>query len=313
MKALRIATRKSPLALAQAQRVARLLERALARRCELVPLVTSGDRRDRRAPAGAVSGKGLFTREIEEALLQGRAELAVHSAKDLPGETAPGLVLAAFPERADPRDALVAQGGVRCLVDLPQGAKIGTGSLRRRSQLSALRPDFVLAPLEGNVDTRLGRLEKGDFDALLLAAAGLDRLERSDCIDERVAPELVLPAAGQGALCIETRAASPLCAALEAVDDPGVRTLVEAERSFLRALSGDCNVPLAAFAERLADGRLRLRALVAEPDGTGRLDADETSEFSLGAARELGERTAQRVAQAGGAELLARLRAAAQA
>lgn len=312
MKRLRIATRKSPLALAQAQRVASLLERALACRCELVPLVTSGDRR-RRALPGAVSGKGLFTRELEEALLQGRAELAVHSAKDLPGETAPGLALAAFPERADPRDALVAKGAVRRLLDLPQGAKVGTGSLRRRSQLTLLRPDLVPTPLEGNVDTRLGRLEKGDFDALLLAAAGLDRLARADCIDERVAPEQVLPAAGQGALCIEAREASPLCSELAAVDDLEVRTRVEAERSFLRTLGGDCNVPLAAFAERLEGGRLRLRALVAEPDGADRFGADETSEFSLHAARELGEAVAQRVARAGGAEILARLRAAAQA
>ncbi len=313
MNRLRIATRKSPLALAQAQRVARLLENALGCRCELAPLVTSGDRRSRRTMPGAVSGKGLFTRELEEALLQGRAELAVHSAKDLPGETAPGLFLAAFPERADPRDALVARGAARRLVDLPQGAKVGTGSLRRRSQLSLLRPDLVLAPLEGNVDTRIGRLESGDFDALLLAAAGLDRLARADCIDERIPPELVLPAAGQGALCIETREESPLCSELAAVDDPEVRIPVEAERSFLRALSGDCNVPLAAFAERVPGGRLRLRALVAEPDGQGRIDADESSEFSLHAARELGEAAAQRVARAGGAEILARLRAAAPA
>jgi hydroxymethylbilane synthase len=303
MKRVRLATRASALALAQSGAVARALE-------ELVPLTTSGDRLAE-ASLAKIGGKGLFVKEIEEALLDGRADLAVHSAKDLPASTRAGLVLAAFPPRADPRDALVARAAGSTLLGLPRGARVGTGSARRSSQLLALRPDLVLVPLRGNVDTRLRRLHERELDAILLACAGLERLGRTEVIDERIDPGALLPAVGQGTLALQTRAGDPLERELRALDDAVTRSCLVAERAFLTALEGDCNVPLAAFAEPLAGGRLRLRALVASTDGRSLVRSER--EASAADAALAGRRAAEHVLANGGEAILARLRAEAGA
>ena len=306
MKRVRIATRGSALALAQAGGVGRALEAALGCAAELVPLVTSGDRLPD-ASLAKVGGKGLFVKEIEEALLDGRADLAVHSAKDLPAEVHGGLVLAAFPLRADPRDALVARVGGAKLQGLRFGAKVGTGSARRASQLRALRPDLEVVPLRGNVDTRLKRLLERDLDAVLLACAGLERLSLSHVIQERIDPALVLPAVGQGTLALQTRAADPLAREVQVLDDALTRACLVAERAFLTALEGDCNVPLAALAEVSGDGQLRLRALVSSPDG--RRVARSEQWAPVAEAELAGRRAADEVRAAGGAEILSALRA----
>jgi hydroxymethylbilane synthase len=309
MRRIRIATRRSALALAQSGAVARALGEALGCETELVPLVTSGDRLAD-APLARIGGKGLFVKEIEEALLDGRADLAVHSAKDLPAGTSPGLALAAFPKRADPRDALIARAAGATLLGLPQGARVGTGSARRTSQLLALRPDLVLVPLRGNVDTRLSRLYERDLDAIVLACAGLERLGRAGEIHERIDPGLLLPAVGQGTLALQTRAGDPLEAELRALDDAETRACLLAERAFLAELEGDCNVPLAAFAEPAPGGRLRLRALVASTDG--RALARSEAAAAAGEAEAAGRRAGREVLAKGGAEILARLRAEAR-
>ena len=305
MKRVRIATRRSALALAQSGAVAQAVAQALGCETELVPLTTSGDRLAD-APLARVGGKGLFVKEIEEALLDGRADLAVHSATDRPAATRAGLVLAALPKRADPRDALIARASGATLLGLPRGARVGTGSARRTSQLLALRPDLVLVPLRGNVDTRLRRLFERDLDAIVLACAGLERLGRADEIHERIDPDLLLPAVGQGTLALQTRAGDPLEHELRALDDAVTRACLVAERAFLGELEGDCNVPLAAFAEPAGGERLRLRALVASPDGRALVRSEQrTSRADAGAA---GRRAGQEVLVGGGAEILARLR-----
>jgi hydroxymethylbilane synthase len=303
---VRIATRGSALALAQSGAVARALEAALGCETELVPLVTSGDRLAD-ASLAAVGGKGLFVKEIEEALLDGRADLAVHSAKDLPAQVHAGLALAAFPPRADARDALVGRAPGTKLTALRQGARVGTGSARRASQLRALRPDLEVVPLRGNVDTRLRRLVERDLDAIVLACAGLERLGLADVIQERIDPALVLPAVGQGTLALQTRAGDALEARVRALDDATTRACLAAERAFLVALEGDCFVPLAAFAEVTGDGRLRLRALVASPDGRALVRSEQWA--GLAQAEQAGRRAADEVRAAGGDAILAALRA----
>jgi hydroxymethylbilane synthase len=303
---LRIATRGSPLALAQSGGIARRIEEALGVETELVLVRTSGDRIENVSLA-KLGGKGLFVKEIEEALLEGRADLAVHSAKDLPAAIAPGLVLAAFPERGDPRDALVGRGARRGLADLPRGARVGTGSVRRRSQLCALRPDLEIVPLRGNVDTRLRKLEEEGLDAVILACAGLDRLGLAGRIHERVDPNLLLPSVGQGTLAIEAREGDPLAGDLAAVDHPGTRAELAAERAFLSRLAGDCNVPLAALAERPSRDRVVLRGLVASPDGRRVVRA--TAEAPLADAALAGSRAADQVLGAGAASILEAIRA----
>jgi hydroxymethylbilane synthase len=303
---LRIATRGSPLALAQSGGIARRIEETLGVETELVEVRTSGDRIENVSLA-KLGGKGLFVKEIEEALLEGRADLAVHSAKDLPAAIAPGLVLAAFPERADPRDALVGRGARRGLADLPRGARVGTGSVRRRSQLLAMRPDLEVVPLRGNVDTRLRKLEEEGLDAVILACAGLDRLGLGDRIHERVDPNLLLPSVGQGTLAIEAREGDPLAGDLAAVDHPGTRAELAAERAFLSRLAGDCNVPLAALAERPSRDRVVLRGLVASPDGRRVVRA--TAEAPLADAARAGIRAANQLLGAGAAAILEAIRA----
>jgi hydroxymethylbilane synthase len=298
MKPLRIATRASQLALTQTQWVARRIEERLGVATELVPLRTTGDRLTDVSLA-KVGGKGLFVKELEEALLDERADLAVHSAKDLPARTPDGLTLVAFPERADPRDAFVAGGRYASLAELPEGARVGTGSVRRAAQLLEWRPDLAVLPLRGNVTTRLERLAEGRFDAVILACAGLDRLLLGDRIDERVPPERLLPAVGQGVLAIEARAVGSLAADLATLSDPAAAVALAAERALLARLEGDCNVPLAAFAEPSAGG-LRLRGLVASPDGRriARAEAEGAD------AEALGRRVADALLAGGAREIL---------
>ncbi len=299
---VRIATRRSDLALVQARRVAAALSDALGVETELVPLETTGDRL-KDAHLAEVGGKGLFVKEIEQALLDRRADVAVHSAKDLPAELAPGLVLAAFPERADPRDALVSRTRGTRLDALPEGARIGTGSVRRTAQLLAQRPDLRVEPLRGNVPTRLAKLDAEALDAVVLACAGLERLGLSDRIDERLAPELMLPSPAQGILAVEARADDPLARDLATLDEPDVRRSAEAERAFLAAVEGDCKVPVAALAEIQGD-EVHVRGLVASLDGT---------KLARGSARDAdavraGRLAARAMLDDGGAAILAALR-----
>jgi hydroxymethylbilane synthase len=264
---LTYATRKSPLALAQCRAfVARL--KACHPSLELVELqvVTTGDKVQDRSLA-EIGGKGLFVKEIEEALLDSRADLAVHSIKDVPGVLPAGLTLACVPTREDPRDVLVSPQ-YKTLAALPSGAKVGTGSLRRKLSLLALRPDLDVVPIRGNVDTRLRKLESEGFAGIVLARAGLLRLGLSERTTEVLSPEVSLPAIGQGALGIEIRESDPNTRELlHAVHDTETASCVAAERGVLVALGGDCKTPIAAYAERHG-GDMRLRAFVADPDGS---------------------------------------------
>ena len=257
MPPLRVATRGSALARWQAERVVQLL----GVEADYVIVSTRGDER-RDVPIHAMGGTGVFVKEVEQAVLDGRAHVAVHSAKDLPSETSPELVLAALPERADARDALVG----RPLDEIPTGGRVGTGSVRRRAQLAARRPDLGFGELRGNIPTRL---EKADgFDAVVLAGAALDRLGLADRIAERVDPSVVLPQVAQGALAAECRFDDDGARELLAgIDDAGVRAAVTAERSYLAELGGGCNLPCGALAESGDNGSLRLEALLGSLDG----------------------------------------------
>ena len=257
MAPLRVATRGSALARRQAERVVEMLDVA----AEYVIVSTRGDER-RDLPIHAMGGTGVFVKEVEQAVLDGRADVAVHSAKDLPSATPPELVLGALPERGDPRDALVG----RALDDIPTGGRIGTGSVRRRAQFASVRPDLGFGELRGNIPTRLEKA--GAFDAVVVAAAALDRLGLADRIAERVDPSVVLPQVAQGALAVECRAGDDQTRTLLArIDDPGVRAAVVAERAFLARLGGGCNLPCGALAETADDGSLQLDALLGSLDG----------------------------------------------
>lgn len=263
---LTYATRRSALALAQCRAFVARLAAAHAG-LELVEeqVVTTGDRIQDR-PLSEVGGKGLFVKEIEEALLARRADVAVHSIKDVPGVLPPGLLIACIPTREDPRDVLVAPAH-GTLAALPPGAKIGTSSLRRAVSLRAARPDVVIVPLRGNVDTRLRKVDAGECDAIVLARAGLVRLGLEARATETLSPDVSLPAVGQGALGIECREDDDATRALlAALHDEGTSRAVAAERAVMVALEGDCKTPLGAFGERDGD-ELRLRAFVCEPDG----------------------------------------------
>lgn len=301
MRALRCGTRGSALARAQAEGVRVALERCRpGLRVELVVVRTTGDRlREGPLPGG----KGLFVKELEEGLLAGELDLAVHSMKDLPAVLPPGLVVGAVPRREDPRDVLVAggRGGIR---GLARGARVGTASVRRRAQLARLRPDLVIAFLRGNVDTRLRRWRAGEVDALLLAAAGLRRLGIDEPSAEPVAPEELLPAVGQGALALECRMEDePVRELLRTIADPDAEATVAAERSFLLAVGGDCNTPLAAYAT-VAGTSLELRARVLAPDGSAALDAAATA--SREDAEALGQHVARLLEAQGARQLLRR-------
>lgn len=257
MTPLRVATRGSALARRQAERVVQLLDVD----AEYVIVSTRGDER-RDLPIHAMGGTGVFVKEVEQAVLDGRADVAIHSAKDLPSATPSELVLGALPERGDPRDALVG----RALDDIPTGGRVGTGSVRRRAQLASVRPDLGFGELRGNIPTRLEKA--GAFDAVVVAAAALDRLGLADRIAERVDPSVVLPQVAQAALAVECRAGDDETRSLLArIDDAGVRATVVAERAFLARLGGGCNLPCGALAEAHDDGSLQLDALLGSLDG----------------------------------------------
>jgi hydroxymethylbilane synthase len=296
-----LATRKSKLALAQARAYAAslvALHPGLA--VEELHVVTSGDRFQDR-PLQEIGGKGLFVKEIEEALLEGRADFAVHSIKDVPAELAAGLTMAAIPKREDPRDVLVTRGGVD-LGGLPQGAAVGTSSLRRSTLLRAKRGDLRYEVLRGNVDTRLRKLDEGQVDAIVLAHAGLRRLGLAARVTQVLEPETMLPAVGQGALGIECRADDERVRGLLAASDDGeTRVAVEAERAFLRAVGGSCNLPVAAYCVA-TERDLWLRGMLADGDGSNARFGERR------AARPADPRAAIDVAARLGADLGASLR-----
>jgi hydroxymethylbilane synthase len=306
MTRIRVATRGSELALTQARQVARRIELELGAETQLVILKTTGDRLQDVSLA-KLGGKGLFVKEIEEALLDGRADVAVHSAKDLPAAIPPGLEFAAYPERADPRDALVGREQGAALATLARGARVGTGSVRRAAQLRAYRPDLEIVPLRGNVPTRLRKLEEQGLDAVILACAGLERLGLAERIDERIAPEILLPAVAQGVLALEARVGDPVARDLGALNDARAASSAAAERGFLIRLGGDCNVPLAALAEQTQSGGLRLRALLAAKDGRRILRYQ--AEGRPAEAASLGVAAAEAILGEGGDALLEELRA----
>ena len=266
MSTLTIGTRGSKLALAQTQAVVDLLTRAHPRlRLTIKRISTQGDRViDKALPA--IGGKGLFTAEIEQALLKGQVQLAVHSMKDLPTAMPSGLCIAGVPPREDPRDALVSRSGMR-LAELPAGARVGTSSLRRKAQVLGARPDLEVCDIRGNVDTRLRKLAEGQVDAVVLAAAGLARLGRLDAVTEHLDVEVMVPAVGQGALAIQAACGSDGAALAASVTDPDTEVCVAAERALLAAIGGGCHVPVAGYATVDAEGSVQLTGLICSPDG----------------------------------------------
>lgn len=264
---LRIATRKSALALWQAEHVAALLQSLPeVTDVKLVPLSTKGDEILDRS-LQKIGGKGLFIKELEIAMQAGEADLAVHSMKDVPAEMPPGFCIAAVLERANPADALLTNDG-KTLDELRQGAKIGSSSLRRQAQLKALRPDVVIEPLRGNVNTRLAKLEAGDYDAIMLACAGVQRLGLDQKVSEIFTPDRLLPAAAQGIIgieCLSDRA--ELRAVLDKLNHAPTSQVIKAERGIAKFLEANCQSPVAAYAE-INDGKLNLQAVVALPDGS---------------------------------------------
>jgi hydroxymethylbilane synthase len=275
---LRIGTRGSALALHQANLVrdglrARHSDLAGEDAVVLVPIRTTGDRVQDRLLA-EIGGKGLFTKEIEAALLGRRIDLAVHSLKDMETVLPDGLEIGCVLAREDPRDALVSRGGAS-LAELPAGARVGTASLRRRAQLLLRRPDLTVVPVRGNVDTRLAKMEAGEVDALVLALSGLIRLGRASVVSEILNPAIMLPAVGQGAVAVECRCDDDTVKSrLAALHDPASAACVAAERAMLAALDGSCRTPIAGFAE-WRNGRVRLAALLLTPDGSARRHAED--------------------------------------
>ncbi|MDH4043877.1 MAG: hydroxymethylbilane synthase [Gemmatimonadota bacterium] len=270
-RAIRLGTRASQLARWQTAHIASILRTANPElTCSEVTLSTEGDRDDR-TPLPEIGGKGVFTEALEAALRAGQIDVAVHSLKDVPVEDTPGLVLAALCFRTDPRDVVIAPDRAT-LAALPHGARVGTCSTRRSAQLLALRPDLSLAALRGNVDTRVRKALDGEYDAIVIAAAGVTRLGLGGAVTEYLPLERMLPAPGQGALAVQCRADDPdVLALVRALDDPEVRATTEAERAFLEGLGGGCAAPIAAHArveDSAAGQRVALRGLVAALDGT---------------------------------------------
>jgi hydroxymethylbilane synthase len=294
---VRVATRGSALALTQARAVAA----ALPGETEIVEVTTAGDRGE------AVSDKSRWVAALERVLLDGGADVAVHSAKDVPGELPDGLAIVAVPARADARDALC---GASALEALPAGARVGTRSLRRRALLLAAREDLEVVPLGGNVDTRLRKLAAGEADALVLAHAGLERLGRTDEAGAVLDPEVFVPAPGQGALALEARADDgAVRAALAALHDPDGAACLTAERALAAGLGGSCHTPIGGHAEPLPGGALRLRAFVGLPDGSAWLR--DAAEGDAAKPEALGRAVASRLLAAGARDLLAEAEAAA--
>ena len=298
---LRVATRGSALARWQADHVVALLHKVDPTiEAEVVVVETSGDRR-LDVPIWELGGKGVFVKEVQAAVLDGRADLAVHSAKDLPSDTPPGLVIAAVPERAEVRDALVGS----TLADLAPGSIVATGSLRRRAQLANRRPDLRFEGLRGNMATRIGRVGQADIAAVVVAAAALDRLGWGDRVAERLDTDVVLPQVGQGALAVECRSDDEDTRfALGRIQHVPSRRAVDAERGFLSELGGDCSLPAAAHAS-LAGDSVRVRGLVATPDGATVVRHEVSGPATAGAA--MGRSVARHLLdEQGGARLLGR-------
>lgn len=300
-KKLRLGTRKSVLALAQSNWVKEEIETHWpGSNVNLVKFTTKGDR-ILDVPLAKVGGKGLFVKEIEDALLRKDADFAVHSLKDVPAELPEGLEVTIFPDREDPRDALISKAGLR-LEELPKGARVGTSSLRRIAQLKNARPDLEVAPLRGNIDTRLRKLDEGQYDAIILAAAGLIRLGLEQRIIQLLEPEVMLPAVGQGALGIEFRSIdTEVKRILASIHHEKTSICVRAERAFLFRLEGGCQVPIGAFAQ-LKEETLELEGMVGNETGTDiiRMKRQGTADQPEALGTILGEK----VLAAGGAEIL---------
>jgi hydroxymethylbilane synthase len=303
--AVTLGTRTSPLAMVQTERAIELLQitwEGLG--CSIVPIVTEGDRSQTNGvPLPEVGGKGLFTEALENALRQGRIDLAVHSLKDLPTEDSPGLLIGAISLRDDARDCLVARDGL-AFDQLPAGARIGTSSLRRAAQLRGMRHDLEIVSIRGNVDTRIRRVHEGELDAVVLAAGGIWRLERQDDVTEWFAPERMVPAPGQGALALQCRVDDEETQELLAkISDPGAWAEGIAERGFLRTLDAGCTAPVGAYAHATAPRELRMVGLVSSIDGR-----DVVRVQGEGDPDELGERLAREALSAGAQEILEAIR-----
>ena len=290
------------MALWQASYVAEAIKKEHPSYCvELRELTTKGDR-ILDAPLAKIGGKGLFTKELEQAMLDGAVDLAVHSLKDMPTEVPDGLVIGAITTRLDPGDAFVS-AHYAAVEDLPVGARVGTSSLRRRAQLLAVRPDLTICDLRGNVNTRLAKLDAGEFDAIVLAAAGLKRLGFERRIRSILPRSVMLPAVGQGALAIECRAGdTEILSAIAFLRDAGMTTAAQAERAFLRRVEGGCQIPVGVYAEVDADGQISIDAMIASVDGQRicRSDAHGAGEQ----AEVLGTALAEELLDAGGREIL---------
>lgn len=301
MKTLKIATRQSPLALWQAEHIrARLQELHPDLTVELVKFVTQGDK-ILDTPLAKIGGKGLFVKELEAALLDGRADLAVHSMKDVPMALPEGLTLAVICEREDPLDAFVSNNFEK-FADLPQGARVGTSSLRRKSQILKQRPDLQIIDLRGNVGTRLGKLDDGQYDAIILASAGLKRLGLENRIRHSIEPNVSLPAVGQGALGLECRADDQeVLALIQPLLHIETDVCVRAERAFNAYLEGGCQVPIAGYAT-LQDGKIHIEGRVGSVDGQTLLRAELNDEIHN--AQQLGENLARNLLEQGAGDLL---------
>jgi hydroxymethylbilane synthase len=297
-----IGARGSKLSLWQANHIAGLLRTAHPQlTVSIETFVTTGDK-FLDAPLAKLGGKGLFTKEIETAMLLGEVDLAVHSLKDMPAELPSGLMIAAVTKRHDPEDAFVSNSypSLECL---PLGARLGTSSLRRKAQILSKRPDLVVMNLRGNVDTRLRKLDNGEYDAIVLAVAGLKRLGLGERITQVLPREVCLPAVGQGALAIETRSDDVTVQGLVAcLEDNPTRQVITAERAYLQVLEGSCQIPVGVFGQIL-DGKLQLEAVVLSLDGTKKIS--DVIHGSRDDAAALGKQLAERMLAAGGSELLA--------
>jgi hydroxymethylbilane synthase len=303
---LRLGSRRSPMAVAQSRLVADQITAATGREVEIVGVTTLGD--VNRAALTQIGGTGVFVSALREALLRGEIDFAVHSLKDLPAVQPADVALAAVPRRDDPRDALVARDGAK-LADLPAGARIGTGSPRRAIQVLALRADLHCVPIRGNADTRIGKIDKGEVDAVILAYAGLERIGHLGAVTQVFEPEEMLPAPGQGALAVECRTTdSDLAELLGAVSDPHAVAAAVAERSLLEALGAGCHAPVAGYAATApragvsGERRLDMHAVVMSADGTTMLRAHGGG--PMAAARQLGRDLAADLFRSGAAELI---------
>jgi hydroxymethylbilane synthase len=301
-KTIKIGTRASLLAMAQSTNIKNLIEaRYPDVKVELVKIVTKGDK-ILDVPLAMVGGKGLFVKEIEDAMLQHEVDIAVHSMKDVPAELPEELHLGIITKREDPRDAFISND-YKTLADLPQGARVGTSSLRRKSQLGLMRSDLIISDLRGNLDTRLRKLDEKQYDAIILAAAGLNRLKISARVASFFNPTDMLPAVGQGAVGIELRKADPeLLASLSFLADETTAVAVRAERSFLHRLEGGCQVPIGAFAE-LQGPQLTITGLVASVDGSKMIKRQMTGDAAH--AENLGTKLAEELLANGGGAILA--------